>query len=828
MIGIVIVSHSAKLAEGVCDLVAQMAHGQVPVATAGGLEGDAAVLGTDPLRVQQAIESVDSGDGALVLMDMGSALLSAEMAVELLPEAQRGRVHLCEAPLVEGAIAAAVQIAAGSPIEQVIAEARAALTAKAAQLPQTTSPPLPSPSMVSAAPASERLVAVLNRLGLHARPAALLVKTASRFEARIALHNIALGLGPADARSINQVMALGARQGHQVRLSAQGADADQAVAAVAALFESGFDELEAAPPAEGKLPAAAPGAADLRGVPISSGIAMGRLAHYHAPLPDVVRQQTNQPEGEWQRLQIAIRAAHQEVEALRQRTTARAGEDDASILDAHLLFLDDPALNDLARAGIFNAGLNAEAAWQDAVNQSTAALNALEDRYLRARAIDVADVGKRVLRQLTGAAVPHLELSEPAILIAGALSPSEVAGFDPMRVLGLCADFGSPLSHSAILARALGIPAVMGVEAQLSRLAEGTPVALDGQQGIAWVMPEGEALADLQRRRHAWLAARQRAQAASQRPAHTGDGRRVEVVANIGSLADARLALANGAEGVGVLRTEFLFLNRLAAPSEEEQYAAYDAIAQLLETRPFIIRTLDIGGDKPLPYLAQEHEANPFLGWRGIRISLARPDLLKTQLRAILRASPGRRLKVMFPMVSSLAEVRAARAILVEAQAELRQAGLSFDDDLELGIMVEVPTCIVVADQLAAEAQFFSIGSNDLSQYLTAADRTNPRVAALADGLQPAVLRLIHQVVQAGHAAGIWAGLCGELASDPLAVPLLVGMGLDELSANPAAIPAVKEAIARITMPEAEALLAAALALDSAEAVRACVQANLG
>ena len=384
---------------------------------------------------------------------------------------------------------------------------------------------------------------------------------------------------------------------------------------------------------------------------------------------------------------------------------------------------------------------------------------------------------------------------------------------------------GSPLSHSAILARALGIPALMGVEAQLAGLADGTLVALDGERGRVWVQPDDAQLAELRSRAEGWLAGREAMRASSRSPARTRDGRRVEVVANIGSLAEARLALANGAEGVGVLRTEFLFLNRPDAPTEEEQYVAYAAIAEVLGERPLTIRTLDIGGDKPLPYLVLERESNPFLGLRGIRISLERPDLLRTQLRAILRAGAGHQVKVMFPMVSSPVEVRAARALLAEAQAELLHAGVPFAESTETGIMVEVPAVITMADRLAGEVQFFSIGTNDLSQYLMAADRTNARVAGLADDLQPAVLRSVYRVAQAAHAAGIWVGLCGELAGDPLAVPLLVGMGLDELSANPAAIPAVKQAIARVTLAESQTLLAA-LDLDSADAVRAYLQSK--
>jgi phosphoenolpyruvate-protein phosphotransferase/dihydroxyacetone kinase phosphotransfer subunit len=850
MIGIVVVSHSVRLAEGVREMVGQMVHGQVPLAVAAGIESDRDVLGTDPLRVQQAIQSVYCDDGVVVLMDLGSALMSAEMAIELLPEEQRAHVHLCPAPLVEGAVAAAVQAASGAGVDQVLAEARGALAAKAAGLGQAPEAARFAP-MGDAAPdlssgdapttsgrqdsqaslaARQQMVTVTNRLGIHARPAAELVRTASRFQSRISARNTTLGGASVDARSINQVMGLGARRGHQIVLAATGPDADEALATLAALFERGFDEGEDAAPTTIEQ-TARPATASRSGTgltvtPISPGIAVGPLVRYRPAVADLPVRAAGSPESEWRRLETAVQSARREIEASRQRTRTGIGGNEASIFDAHLLFLEDSTLLTAARQGVFERRLTAEAAWQDTIARAETVLSLLEDPYQRQRAADVTDVGLQVLQLMVGVARGRLELAEPAIVLAGRLTPSEISDFDPGTVLGLCADFGSSLSHSAILARGLGIPAVMGDDAQLAGVADGTPVALDGESGCMWVQPDADQLVELGRERERWLAHRRVSRGSAASPALTRDGHHVRVVANIGSLAETRLALTNGADGVGVLRTEFLFMNRPTAPSEEEQLAAYAAMADQMGVRPFIIRTLDVGGDKPLPYLDLEYEANPFLGWRGIRVSLGHPDMLRTQLRAVLRASPGHDIKVMFPMVASPAELRSARALLVEVQTDLRRAGVPFDESMEMGMMVEVPAAVMLADRLASEVQFFSIGTNDLSQYVMAADRTNRRVAALADGLQPAVLRAVHGVVQAAHAAGIWAGLCGELAADPLAVPLLVGMGMDELSLNPAVIPAVKEAVRGRTLAEAQGLLARALALDSAEAVRELLQAH--
>jgi phosphocarrier protein FPr len=830
MIGLVIVSHSARLAEGVRELVNQMTKGQVPLAVAGGLSDPQNPIGTDAFTVQAAIESVYSDDGVLVLMDLGSALLSAETALEFLTEAQRAKIRLCEAPLVEGAVAAAVQAMATNDIDTVIAEARGALAAKTAQLqqlaPEAASPPGPA---LAARPANEILVTVPNRLGLHARPAADFVTTAAGFQAEIMVRNTTRGVGPVNAKSLNWVATLGARQGQTLGIAAQGSDAAEALTALKTLVEAGFGETDEAPETTASpqpIPRVDLSEGELAGIAASPGIAIGPSVRYQLALIETPAGQVGDPQAEWQSLQAAIRTAQREIKIIHEQALAQVGEKDAAIFKAHLLSLEDPALVDEARRQIFERHLAAGAAWQTVINGMVESYRALEDPYQQARAADLTDVGQRVLRLLTGTTPAPLDLSEPSILVAAELTPSDTARLDPDQVLGICTERGGATSHSSILAKALGIPAVSGLGPGIMRLADGTLLAMDGQQGRVWVEPPPDKQAALQQEREVWLVGREAARTAGQQPALTRDGRRVEVVANIRGAADAKVALQHGAEGVGLLRTELLFLDRLTEPSEAEQQAAYTAIADVLGARPLIIRTLDIGGDKPLPYLDAEPEANPFLGWRGIRIGLARPQLLKTQLRAILQASPGHHLKLMFPMISSLAELRAARAVLAEAQTELRQTGTPFDETIEVGIMIEVPASVAIADQLAAEVDFFSIGTNDLTQYATAADRTNARVAALADPFHPAVLRLINQTIAAAHAAGIWVGLCGEFAGDPLATPILLGLGLDEFSMSGPAIPLVKQAIGQLTMADAQAIARAVLKLDSAEAVRQYVTAS--
>jgi phosphocarrier protein FPr len=475
---------------------------------------------------------------------------------------------------------------------------------------------------------------------------------------------------------------------------------------------------------------------------------------------------------------------------------AHVGDNEAGIFDAQLLLLEDPALLGKASRMVLDERANAEFAWQTAAGTL-------------AEAADAPDLAGRVMRRLTGAGLASAALQQPSIVVAHDLMPSEVKELDPSLVLGLCLERSSASAHSVILARAMGIPAVVGLGPGISTLAEGTCIALDGERGIAWVSPDPDQVRTLASRRQQWLAGRRAAQSERHKPAATRDGRRIRVLANISGVAEAAEALDYGAEGVGVLRTEFLFLGRTAAPGEEEQAEAYRKIAETLGARPLVIRTLDIGGDKSLPYVDIGDEANPFLGWRGIRVTLGRRDLLRTQLRAIVRSGAD----VLLPMVSSLSELRDAKAVLREVATELER-------DTKVGVMIEVPAAVAVADQLAREASFFSIGTNDLIQYVMAADRTNTRVAPIADPFQPAVLRMIHQTIQAGRQAGIGVTLCGELAADPLATPLLLGLGLEEFSVSAPFIPELKQAIRRWSLPEAEAIAREALALDSSEAVR--------
>lgn len=564
----------------------------------------------------------------------------------------------------------------------------------------------------------------------------------------------------------------------------------------------------------------------LQGLPASPGVAVGPAWWFRRAVAASLRVRAEDAPAERARLATARAQAVAELQALLEAQRDRLPPEERAIFEAQALMLEDPELLARVEEGLAG-GLSAEAAWSQAVEAFAAQLAALPDPYFQARAADVRDIGNRVLRHLVGAPAEAGMPDHPVVVVADELLPSETVTLDPGRVLAFVMAGGGPTAHAAILARRLGVPAVVAVGPALHQVAEGTLLVVDGEAGWVEVDPAPEVVHAAQARRDLWLQHRQQAVREALGPAYTRDGLRIEVAANVGSLADAQQAAQAGADGVGLLRTEFLYLGRTAAPTEEEEAAAYRALLEAMGGRPVVVRTLDVGGDKPLPYLPMPQEANPFLGVRGVRLSRQHPELLRQQLRALLRAGVGFPLRIMFPMVSTVEEIRWLRAVFEEVRRALEARGDPLPQDLQIGMMVEVPSAALLAEHFLPWVDFFSVGTNDLAQYTLAADRTHPVVAGMADGLHPAVLRLIRMVTEAAVPAGRWVGVCGELAGDPLAVPVLIGLGVRELSVNPVRIPEVKAAVRRWSLAEAEALAREALRQESAEGVRRLVQAAL-
>lgn len=550
------------------------------------------------------------------------------------------------------------------------------------------------------------------------------------------------------------------------------------------------------------------------GIPASNGIAIGPIFIYHPETPVVERRAITDASAEVARLDAVIATASVELQALKDKTEAAVGTEEAQIFEVHRMFLEDPAFAGTIKEAIETDKINAEAAVSQTVTALVAQFESLDDDYFRQRATDIKDVGQRLLRLLTGAGGSSLaELTTPAIILAADLTPSDTATVDRQMVLGFGTATGGATSHTAILSRSLGIPAVVGLGTEALHLASTDQLILDGSSGEVWVNPDAATVAAFEDRRQAQLQEQAETLRHAHEPAITTDGHQVEIAANIGSLADAKYAIEMGAEGVGLLRTEFLFLERSTLPGEEEQYQVLRAVADVFQQRPLVVRTLDAGGDKQIPYLDMPVEQNPFLGRRAIRLTLAEPQLFQAQLRAILRAGHERNIKIMFPMIGSVSELRQCRAQLEQAQAALAAANIPQAKSPEVGIMIEIPSAAILAGALAPLVDFFSIGTNDLAQYTLAADRTNPLVAPLADPLHPAVLHLIRQVIEAGHEHGKWVGMCGELAGNPLAVPVLLGLGLDEFSMTASAIPAAKALIRALSVPQAQERAKACLQL---------------
>lgn len=828
MVGIVIVSHSTKIAEGIQDLIAQMVADNVPLAMAAGLDGPDETIGTDPIQVLHAIEAVFSSEGVVVLMDIGSALMSAETALEFLPSEKRAMVVLCEAPIIEGGLAAAVTAAAGGSIEQVIEAARNALGAKQEQMAKYISytvNAIGADASLQIAPTSaniEKFTAIIpNRLGLHMRPAAKLVNLVQQHAAAVTVY--AHGK-KANALNINQLVTLGAMQGDEVIFEVSGEDKALVRQKIERLIQENFEDRHdkvsqptiAKPIQENSISDAE---TILKGIGVSAGFACGivnfhKRAQLHQPLAAIADSAT-----EWQRLRIAIQATGQDLLKIENESRSWLGTADTFIFTAQRLMLKDADLLNQAQILLREKHYNAETAWRETIRLTAERYHALKDEHLRRRSQDVFDLGHRVLTHLNGGVSEPVVTTEPHILVARELTPSEVNHLNPILVLGLLLANGTMTDHSVILARALGIPTIVGIPDVVERLSEGEIIALDGYSGHIWLAPTAAKVAEFRLKRHQWLNEEAIVVHEPEYKTITQDGHPITLALNLNTLAEVGKVAKFGAYGIGLCRSEHLFAHLSHPPTEEEQTTTYKAIASQLEKRPFVIRLFDFGGDKAAAFVPQFDERNPTLGLRGMRLLLEWPELLQTQLYAILRASYNAPIQILIPMVSAVDEVQHLKVSLAKAKSNLQERQLPFNEQIKIGIMVETPAAVMMLPQLAAEVDFLSIGTNDLTQYIMAVERGNSRVAHLNNMLQPAVLKALAQIALIGQTAALPITVCGEMAGHPLHLPLLLGLGFSSFSMNPLAIPQISALIRKLTRSQAVEVAGQALELRTATAV---------
>ena len=546
----------------------------------------------------------------------------------------------------------------------------------------------------------------------------------------------------------------------------------------------------------------------LQGIAASDGIAIAKVYTLTEPDLTVTKVTVEDSEKEVSRLDDALAASKKDVELIKETALKNLGEEEAQVFDAHLMVLSDPELIGQVKDNITSNKVNAESALKEVTDMFISIFAGMEDNpYMQERAADIRDVSKRVLAHLLGVKIPSpATIKDEVIIVAADLTPSDTAQLNRQYVKAFVTDIGGRTSHSAIMARSLEIPAIVGTKEVTSIAKDGDIIIVDGLSGDVFLNPSEEVVAEYRTKAEAFAAQQAEWEKLKDSKTYTKDGHQVELAANIGTPKDLEGVVNNGAEGVGLYRTEFLYMDSHEMPTEEDQFEAYKAVLEGMNGKPVVVRTMDIGGDKELPYLPLPHEMNPFLGYRAIRISLNEPEMFRTQLRALLRASVYGKLRIMFPMIATLNDFRGAKALLEEEKAKLIAEGVAVSDDIQVGIMIEIPAAAVLAHQFAKEVDFFSIGTNDLIQYTMAADRMNERVSYLYQPYNPSILTLIKHVIDSAHKEGKWAGMCGEMAGDQTAVPLLVGLGLDEFSMSASSVLKTRSLISKLTLSDMQAL----------------------
>lgn len=821
MLGLLLVSHSRAVAEAAVDLIRRTVSDALPIAAAGGVGETHAEIGTDALDIQQAIESVAQPDGVLVLMDMGSAILSTEMAKDLLGDSIN--VRLCSGPLVEGGIAAAVQIQAGSPVADVVAAAQRSLLPKQDQLGESV---LITETVAPPVVAEETFESVLeNVYGLHLRPVAALVKSLGADAKNVRLENLTGKRGPVVATSLVEIARLQGKKGDTIRFLLSGSN----TARIRKEIEGFLEQLKHEDAHPVKVSPAKEESANFEPIAVSPGLAVGRVFfddQVEVRIPDTRPNTPQEVDTECQRLSEAIAAAQQKVDQRVAKFRSSLNSADMAILEAQQLILSDEVLLVQAQELIRSKPTNAAAAWYQTLTEVAEDQAKATDDYLRQRAIDFREAASAVVQQLIGQTDRFANLSEDRVLVCPELNPTLIDQIQSTRIMGVIELGGGSLSHGAILARSIGLPAIGNAAKLESALRSARLVAIDGSTGQLLVDPPAEVVQEWRQKQKAARELKEKAVQLSQARAASIDKTSFLIAANAGKRRDVELALHNGADGIGLFRSEFLFDAFQTLPSEEEQLGAYrNALDPILadprwNSGPTVpstsadrdrslraefsvtLRLLDIGGDKPLPFLSPGQESNPFLGVRGLRLLLRNPAFFESHLCAILRLAQSFSVKLLVPMVTSVDEISRLKQHLGTAHQSLQGRKIPHRWPIEIGVMIETPAAAVAFDQLIEHLDFASIGTNDLTQYVLSAERGNPQLEEFADSLHPAVLRLCQQVIALANQRKLPISICGEIASDPVAVPLLAGLGLRVLSVAPTAVPTIKATIRALNLSE--------------------------
>jgi phosphoenolpyruvate-protein phosphotransferase/dihydroxyacetone kinase phosphotransfer subunit len=821
MVGLVLVSHSRSLAEAAVDLIRRTAGSNLSIVCTGGVGDHREELGTDAIEIQEAIASVFSQDGVLVLMDMGSAILSAETAKDLLDPEIQEKVVLTSAPLVEGGIAAGVQAQLGASIADVAKAARESLLPKQDHVQDSTEQET-QPAVTP--PGAEILdVTIENEHGLHLRPAATLIKTLAGFPGEVLIENRSAGRGPVAAKSLVDVTRLQIQQGDSVRFSISSPAPRPLIASILSMVANQFGE------SPHQLPRAAEESVKTRIFGVSRGIAIGRplfLSSIPARIPTYKPQTDSDVTSEISRLHSALHASADEFNGRLNRLRNSLRASDLEIFEAQRMILEDPTILQEVERKIRKDHLNSATAWHMVLAHHAADQEKADDPYFRARAADLREVERIGLSQMVDTkdspGFPDIPFADAQILVCDELTPSLAEKVHRLGISGVIELQGGTTSHGAILARALNLPAIGGAQGLQEKIRSAETVAINGAEGSLWIDPPSDILTGLISARQLEDSQLEEALLQCKQTAVTKDGAFILVAANAGSAQDVLNAQRYGAQSIGLFRSEFLFQHFNHEPDEEEQLNAYrDALGIDGNALLVTVRLLDVGGDKPLKFLRSQNEANPFLGVRGTRLLFANPGFFRTHLSVLLRLAGSVPLQLLVPMVTDVSEILGLKRLLDEVAHELKNNQIPHRWPIPLGIMIETPAAALLIDRFLPHVDFVSIGTNDLTQYVLCAERGNAALSAFSDSLHPAVVRICGQVIQRSTENGVKASVCGEMASDPEAIPILLGLGLREFSVTASAIPGTKSLIRKLDAGRIATQLAAKVnSFDAATEVR--------